>query len=148
MTQKQILLVTLVLLGGGVILYMNRDWFSAKPIQISHRFSAFGGRFDRGGGPAPLMFEFDRKLKLTAIRVISAADALTNKYPHALWQMTSKSGSVPTRGFLYGMDVPGMDRAVKGQKADPLDPAGKYRLQIQAGSRKAEHDFDLDPTPR
>jgi hypothetical protein len=147
MTQKQILLVTLAILGGGLFMYEYRDWFSARPIQISHRFYAFGGRFD-SGGKAPLMFEFDRKLKLTSIKVVSIADALTNKYPHALWTMTSKSTSVPTRGFLYGMDVPGMQPAVNGVSAEPLEVEGKYRLMIQAGSLKAQHDFDLDPTPR
>lgn len=137
-------MVTLVLLGVGIFLYINRDWFSARPIQISHRFHAFGGRFDTGG-TAPLMFEFDRKLKLTSVKVVAVADALTNKYAHALWHLTSKSNSVPTRGFLYGMVVPGMQSTVSGIKAEPLDPAGKYRLLIEAGSRKAEHDFDLDP---
>jgi len=143
MTQKQGLLVTLVILCGGLLLYANRDWFSTRPIQISHRFYAFGGRFDSGGGPAPLLFEFDRTLKLTSIKVVSVAEMQTNKHPHALWQMTSKSTSAPTRGFLYGMDVPGMEPAVTGQKAEPLDPVAKYLLVIQAGSHKAEHEFDL-----
>ena len=94
------------------------------------------------------MFEFDRKIKLTAVKVVSVADVLTNKYPHALWQMTSTSNSVTTRGFLYGMKIPGMEPATKGKQAEPLDPAGKYRLLIQAGSKKAEHEFDLNPESR
>ncbi len=144
MTKKPVVLVTLVAVIGGICLYVNRDWFAKRPIQITHRFHAFGGRFDTGG-VAPLMFEFDRKLKLTSIKVVSTTEASTNKYPHPWWQMVSDSNSVPTRGFLYGMNVPGMHPVYKGVLAEPLDPAQKYRLMIQAGSLKAEHEFDLNP---
>jgi hypothetical protein len=34
-----------------------------------------------------------------------------------------------------------MRPAVKGAVAEPLRPGVKYRLLIQAGSEKAEHDF-------
>ncbi len=145
MTKKPLLLVTLFAVIGGICLYFNRDWFSKRPIQISHRFSAFGGRFDPSGGIAPIMFEFNRTLKLTSVKVISATEALTNKFPHALWEMISDSNSVPTRGFLYGMKIPGMRPAYKGVIAEPLDPAQTYRLLVQAGSQKAEHEFDLNP---
>ncbi len=145
MTKKPVLLVTLVAIIGAACLYMNRDWFAERPIQISHRFHAFGGRFDAAGGVAPIMFEFNQKLKLTSIKVISVTEAMTNKFPHALWQMVSDSNSVPTRGFLYGMNVPGMRAAYKGVLAEPLDLEQKYRLIIQAGTAKAEHDFDLNP---
>ncbi len=146
MTRKPILLVTLVALIGGICFYVNRDWFAKRPIQISHRFHAFGGRFDAVGGIAPILFEFNRPLKLTSIKVVCAPEALTNKFPHALWEMVSDSNSVPTRGFLYGMNVPGMRPAFKGVIAEPLDPAQKYRLVVQAGSLKAEHEFDLNPS--
>jgi hypothetical protein len=145
MTQKPILLVTVAMLCAGLLLYVNRDWFKRRPIQISHRFHAFGGRFDRAG-QAPLLFEFDRKLKLTSVKVIPLAGLQTNKFPHPIWQMVSDSNSVPTRGFLYGGAVPGMRPALKGAVADRLDPAQKYRLLLEAGSAKAEHDFSLDPT--
>ena len=145
MSQKQAILLTLVALIGGFCLYLNRDWFARRPIQITHRFHPFGGRFDTGGGVAPLMFEFNRKLKITSVNVVSLTDAMTNKFPHSLWRLVSDSNSIPTRGFLYGMNVPGMRPAFKGVKAEPLDPAQKYRLLIQAGSTKAQHDFDLKP---
>lgn len=93
------------------------------------------------------MFEFSQKLKLKDVKVVSAAEALTNKYPHALWEMISDSNSVPTRGFLYGMNIPGMRPAYNGVIAEPLDPSQKYRLEIKAGSLRAEHEFDLNPSP-
>lgn len=145
MTKKPVLVVTLIVVISGICLYVNRDWFSRAPIQISHRFHAFGGRFNPSGGVAPLMFEFNRRLKLTSIKVVSAGDAATNKFPAPLWEMVSDSNSVPTRGFLYGMAVPGMRPARKGAIAQALDPEQKYRLLIQVGSQSAAHDFDLNP---
>ncbi len=145
MTKKQIFLVAVVALAGGFCLYLNRDWFRRAPIQITHRFHAFGGRFDNAGGVAPLMFEFSRKLKLTSIKVISVDELRTNKFPHALWHMVTDSNSVPTKGFLYGMNVPGMRPALKGVVAEPLDPAQTYRLLLEAGSAKGQYDFNLNP---
>ncbi len=145
MTKKPLLVVTL-LIAIGICVYVNRDWFARRPIQISHRFHPFGGRFDNAGGVAPIMFEFNRKLKLTSVKVVSATEALTNQYPHVLWQMVSDSNSLPTRGFLYGMNIPGMHPAYKGVVAEPLDASQTYRLLIQAGSVKGEHDFGLNPS--
>ncbi len=145
MTKKPVFLVTLLAVIAGIFLYVNRDWFAGRPIQITHRFNAFGGRFNSGSGVIPIMFEFNRKLKLTSVKVISASEALTNKYPHVLWEMVTDSNSVPTRGFLYGMNIPGMRPAYKGVAAEPLDPAQTYRLLVQAGSAKAQHEFGLTP---
>jgi hypothetical protein len=146
MAQKNTLLIAVLVVIGGLFMYLNRDWFQRRPIQISHRFYRFAGRFGGADAPTPMMFEFDRLVKLTSLRVVSLADALTNKYPHPLWYMISSSNSVPTKGFVYGMDVPGMRSAVKGATADPLDPRQTYRLLLEAGSVKAQHDFILEPT--
>src|SRR5258708_20225835 len=37
--------------------------------------------------------------------------------------------------------IPGMRPAVKDATPDPLEPEEKYRLVIEAGPMKAEHDF-------
>jgi hypothetical protein len=148
MAQKPLLPIALLVLIGGLFIYLNRDWFQRRPIQVSHRIYRFAGRFGGENTPTPVMFEFDHRLKLTSIKVIALADSLTNKYPHTLWHMVSSSNSVPTKGFVYGMDVPGMRAAVSGVGADPLDPRETYRLLLEAGSAKAQHDFTLEPTER
>jgi hypothetical protein len=147
MPKKPSILIALLVLAGGIFVYANRDWFKARPIQITHRFYAFGGRFDNGGGEAPLLFEFDRLLKLTSVKVVLSCEAQTNKLPHALWSLVSETNSVPTRGFVYGRDIPGMHRVYKGVSAEALDPEQKYRVLVEAGSVKGQHDFDLDPSP-
>ena len=138
----------LLVVVGGLFIYLNRDWFQRRPIQISHRLYRFAGRFGGADTPTTVMFEFDRRLKLTSIKVVGLADAQTNKYPQPLWHMVTSSNSVPTKGFVYGLDVLGMRSAVNDASAEPLDPRQTYRLLIEAGSLKAEHDFTLEPTER
>ena len=146
MAKKPWLPIALLVVIGGLFIYLNRDWFQPRPNQISHRLYRFAGRFGGGDTATPVMFEFDRRLKLTSIKIVALADCLTNKYPHPLWQMISSSNSVPTKGFVYGLDVPGMRSAVNGATADPLDPRQTYKLLLEAGSVKAQHDFTLEPT--
>ena len=148
MAQKAWLPIALLVVIGGLFIYLNRDWFQRQPIQVSHRIYRFAGRFGGQDTPTPVMFEFDRRLKLTSIKVVALADAQTNKYPQPLWHMITSSNSVPTKGFVYGMDVPGMRSAVNGASAEPLDPIQTYRLLMEAGSLKAQHDFTLESTER
>jgi hypothetical protein len=138
------MLVALFAVLGGIFLYINKDWFKRRPIQISHRLYRFGSRFSSEGSPVPVMFEFDRRLKLTSLKVVAVCEAATNKFPRALWQLTSDSNAVPTKGVVYGMDVPGMRPVLKGLTADPLESNETYRLLVEAGSLKGQHDFTLD----
>jgi hypothetical protein len=154
MTTKQWTLIALAVVLGGFSLYLNRDWFAADNIQIQHRSRpARMGFFRRNpnkrpADPAtdPIYFAFDRKLRLTSLKVISVQEAETNKYPHPLWHLISESNSVPTAEWSYGLPIRGMHPAVKGATPDPLTPGIKYRLLIEAKGIKAEHDFV--PVPR
>ncbi len=146
MTNRPNMLLAVLVVIGGFCLYLNKDWFQRRPIQISHRLYRFGSRFSNEDAPIPVMFEFDRKLKLTSIQVVALSDILTNKYPHALWRLVSDSNSLPTKGFVYGLDVPGMRPAVKGLNPEALLPSQPYRVLVEAGSLKAQHDFTLEPS--
>jgi hypothetical protein len=149
MTRKQLLLIALAVLLGGISLYLNQDWFAKDNIQIVHRSRPARGGFFRRGKRAntlqnvePLFFSFDRKLKLTSLKVVPVQEIETNKYPHAIWDLVSDSNSVPIKDLVYGMPIGGMRPAVKGATPDPLEPGVKYRLFIEAGARKAQHDFE------
>jgi len=152
MTRKQWLLAALAVLLGGLSLYFNKDWFAKDDIQIFHRSRpARFGSIRRGKRPNtanvdPIFFSIDRKLKLTALKVIPVHEIETNKYPHPIWHLVSDSNSVPITDLVYGMRIPGMRPSVKGATADPLEPGVKYRLLIEAGQLKAKHDFE--PVPR
>jgi hypothetical protein len=151
MTRKQWVLIVLAALLGGFSLYLNSDWFSTGDIQISHRSRpprmAFAGR-RRVSTPeySPVLFEFNRKVAVTELKVVVVEDWKTNKYPHLLWHMLASGKPVPTRGFYYGVtNLSGMKPALKGVTADPLVPGVTYRLFLEAGSLKAEHDFTALP---
>ena len=147
MTSKQWMLIALAVALGGMSLYLNKDWFAGELIQIHHRsHPARGGFFGRNRRPAasdtdPVFFAFDRKLKLTSLKVIPVSEIETNKYPHPIWDLVATTNSVPIADFAYGMRIPGMRPRVQGATPDPLVPGVNYRLLVEAGGRKAQHDF-------
>jgi hypothetical protein len=150
MTRKKWTLIALVVVLGGFSLYLNQDWFAKDVIQITHRSRpARAGLFRRKSADDslvnPVLLGFDRKLKLTSVKVIPLSDIQTNKYPHPIWHLISDSNSVPTKAFYYGDRINGMRPEVKGATAEPLEPGVPYRLFIEAGAFKAEHDFTPDP---
>ncbi len=144
MTKKQCLLLALAVLGLGLVLYVNRDWFSKPPIQITHRFHAFADSFARDPGTVPVLFEFNRRLKLTSVSVVNLAAFQTNRQTLPLWQLKSDSSSAPTKGFLYGMAIPGMRPVRQGSVAEAPEVGVQYRLLVEARSLKAHYDFTIE----
>jgi hypothetical protein len=148
MTRKYWMLIALTVLLGSLSLYLNQDWFAKDNIQIYHRSRPVRGHSGRGRRPdsqpaiEPLFFSFDRPLKITSLKVIPVQEIETHQYPHPIWDLVSDSNSVPIKDLVYGMYIPGMRPAVKGAVPDPLQPGAKYRLLIEAGALKAEHDFE------
>lgn len=146
MSRSRLILTLIALVGlGGLCLYLNRDWFSTQPIQIMHRVSPWmttrGRRAGNPGAGNPVVFSFDKYYRFTSVKVFVAADAATNKYPHAIWDLVSDSNSVPAATFSYGGWIRGMRPAVKNAWADPLEPGVKYRLVVETDGRQARHDF-------
>jgi hypothetical protein len=148
MSRKSVFVIIGVLLLAAIALYANRERFMRQPIQITHRLHRFGGRFGDPSGVAPIMFELDRSARITSLKVVSASEIATNKYAHPLWHLVAESRTAPIRGFLYGMEIPGMHPAVKGATAEPLTMGPTYRLLVEAGSLKIQYDFDLVSTFR
>ena len=152
MTRKNWTLIALAVVLGGFSLYLNRDWFAGEVIQIHHRSRPARAGFLRRSRPQaklatdPVFFAFDRKLKLTSLKVIPVSEIETNKYPHPIWHLVSDSNSVPVEEWSYALPIRGMRPAVKGATPDPLQPGVKYRLVLETGKRKTEHDFV--PVPR
>jgi hypothetical protein len=151
MTKKAWILVATALVLGALSIYLNRDRFAKDHIQIFDRSRPPRGRlasrrFSRNPEINPIVFGFNRELRLTSLKVIPVSDIETNKYPHPIWELVSESNSVPIKDFGYGVRIRGMHPPVRGERPDPLEPGVKYRLLIEAGSQKAEHDFV--PVPR
>ena len=149
MTSKNWALLTMAVLLGGLSLYLNKDWFAGDHIQLMHRSRPARGAFRRPKADNPLIdpisFWFDRKVRLTSLKVVPVFDIETNKYPQAIWYLVSDSNSVPLKEFTYGMRIPGMRPAFKGSSPDPLEPGVAYRLFVVAGKQKVTHDFTPEP---
>ena len=93
----------------------------------------------------PIVFGFDRKCKLTDLKIVPLSDIETNKYPQPIWHLVSESNSVPVKSFMYGSRIGGMHPAIKDAKPEPLEPGVTYRLFVQTTTEKAQHDFVPDP---
>jgi hypothetical protein len=145
MTKKVWMLIALAVALGGFSLYLNKDWFAKDRIQIYDRSRPARAVFRRGSAADsaidPIVFGFDRNLRLTMLKVISLSALQTNKYPLPLWHLVSDSNSVPIKAFTYGMRIQGMRPAVEGVRPVPLEPGESYRLFIEAGPVKEQHDF-------
>jgi hypothetical protein len=89
----------------------------------------------------PVSFAFNRKCDLTSVKVVAADDLATNKHPVALWHLVSESNSVPTRSFIYGHKIKGMEPAVARMRPEPLQPNVEYVLQVEAGKLHAQVKF-------
>lgn len=149
MTTKNWMLLTGAILLGCLSLYLNKDWFTGDRIQLMHRSRPARGAFRRPRSDNPLIdplsFWFDRKVRLTSLKVVPVQEIETNKYPQPIWSLVSDSNSVPIREFTYGMKIQGMRPEFKGVNPDPLEPGVRYRLLVEAGHEKVQHDFVPEP---
>jgi hypothetical protein len=151
MTRKTWFISTAILLLAGLSLYINRDWFGSDDIHIYDRsMPARAMQMRRRAaepGPAnPVIFGFNRELKLTSIKVVPVSALETNRFAHPVWHLVSSSNSAPTKSFPYGAPMRGMRPAIPGAQPDPLQPNIRYRLLIEAEGFKGQHDFE--PKPR
>ena len=151
MTNKNfIVLSAAVLAVAGFYLYLYKDSFRKADIHISLTIrpkpSALVRRTADTSSDADLVsvdFGLGHSYKLTSVKVVPLNALETNKYAHAVWELTTDSNSAPVHTFAYGRHIRGMHPAIKGATADPLAPNTPYRLLIEAGSEKGHHDFTI-----
>lgn len=144
MTKKNLSLIGLVIALLGLSVYLNWGRFGSEPLQISDRSVRPRGwmvRMAKNSPSEPVVFVLTKPVKLTSIKVVQVDAYATNKYILPVWQLTTTSNSIPTKDFVYGMNIRGLNPAVKGATADALQPGVKYRLFLEAGNEKLEHDF-------
>jgi hypothetical protein len=145
MTNKRFLTTAVVLLLGAACFFLYKDRFLRPDIHVTHRSIQPRGAFARQtrNWPAdPVVFLFNRELKLTEVKVLALSDAQKDdKSAVPLWHLVSDSSSPPIESFAYGLSLRGMKPAKAGTQPQPLQPGTAYRLYITAGRIKAEHDF-------
>lgn len=152
MNKQQFFLFGLLVVVAGAAIYLFRDSFGSRPIQIEYairpgppqrRAQAPGEEPTSGKKGYNVIFNLGQKLPLTSVKVISVDDALTNKYPRPIWHLISDSNAIPTQTLSYGGWIRGMHPAIKTASPEPLEPGGAYRLLIETKKVKAEKDFQI-----
>jgi hypothetical protein len=151
MNKKLLAQLALILGLTAVVIYLSKDWFAPADIQIvtTLRPNRLPERTQKRLGPAlkeqpfTLIFALNQKCELTSLKVVNAADAATNKFPHPLWHLESESNSVPVKSFTYGVPVRGMKPPVKGATADVLVRGVQYKLLLETKDQQAEHTFTV-----
>jgi hypothetical protein len=146
MTRKTWMLIAMALLLAGGSLYLNKDWFAKENIHVYDRSRPINASRARTRAAensliCPIVFGFGQRLRLTSIKVVPLRALETNQFARPVWHLVSDSNSIPTKAFSYGQRIPGMRPASQGAIPAPLQPGEKYRLFVEAGSRKAQHDF-------
>jgi len=147
MTGKNGVLLTFAIILTAIYCYFFTDWFRVKTIQIIPA-NRMVGCLIPGSEAAPITFTLNTEYRLTSIKVIALKDLETNKIALPKWHLISSSNSVPTRGFLYGMDVGGMTFSKLKYGVDDLNVGDPYRLVIEAGKMKGHVDFLPVPATR
>jgi hypothetical protein len=149
MTRKEITLICIALILGSSYAYFFTDWINRPVIQIMPQNRPLNFR-PMGPAPSrvfPISFTLDGTYKLTAIKVIPVTALQTNKHPVPVWFLTTKSNSVPTKGFLYGLPIPGMRPVVTNARPQGLEPGVSYRVLVDAGRAHGEADFSPKAIP-
>jgi len=124
-----VLIATAIVLGIVYVIHFS-TWFKPKVMLVSHN-----ERFGR------VNFSLGTAYQLTSLKVVSVSALASNKYALPVWELKSDSNSVPIKFFFYGQRIRGMKPAVNNARPEPLVAGEAYRLFIEAGARKAEHDF-------
>jgi hypothetical protein len=150
MTKSTVVLIVILAVMAGAYAYWFTDWFRPATIQILAQV-----RPSRAVEPAlpgmvatyPVSFAFDRKVRLTEVKVVNVEDEATNRFPHCLWHLVSDSNSVPVKAMLYGQWLRGMKPAIPRARPEQLLPEVKYRLYVAAGKFKGQKDFQTVEVP-
>lgn len=146
-------IAAIILVVAGFYLYLFRDSFRRPHIHIVHaiRSRSTGRRRAPAAANASasvIVFSLGQEYKLTSVKVVPLEQFKTNKYAHPVWELVTKSNSIPTQAFFYGVPIRGMHPPDKGASPDPLAPNVPYRLFVQAGTLTGEHDFTIAETNR
>jgi hypothetical protein len=129
MNRKSWVLVFIAIALGAVYIIYFSGWFKPKLITISST-----KRLGR------IQFNLGADYKLTSVKVVPISALESNKYALPVWELKTDTNSAPTRFFSYGETIRGM-KPIPGATPEPLEPGTNYRLLVEIGSRKGQHDF-------
>jgi len=134
-----------LLVLAAVFVVFFTDWFRPKFIGVFHTNRLVRVRTKDTFSMMPqLIFGLDRQVKLTEITVVPLAEYETNRRVLPTWHVISDSNSVPVKTFTYGQRLRGMRPVVVGSHPQTLASNVTYRIFVEAGETKGQHDFKID----
>ena len=132
---------------GVIMLALYLALFSGckeEPMLITSKLRPVrrGTSVERGITPLyDVTFGFNKAYKLTSVKVISAEDLRTNKFPRVLWHVVEDGRSAPVKAISYGKPARGMKPVVPDLQPEPLEADQEYVVLIEAGGIKAQTNF-------
>ena len=132
--------VTLLALAY-VVFYTNV--FKRQSIGIFHTVRVAQLKNVSAGSNPSLVFGLSGRFKLTEIKLIAPGLPEITGQSLPLWHLVTSSNSVPIKSFFYGEHIRGLKPAVPGSSPEPLATNVPYRLIVNAGKIRGEHDFIL-----
>ena len=132
---------------GVILLTLYLALFSGckeEPMQITSKLRPVrrGTTVERGMTALyDVTFGLNKKYKLTSVKVVSAEDLRTNKYPRALWHVVEDGKSVPVNAISYGKPARGMKPVAADLLPEPLEANQEYVVFVEAGGIKAQTNF-------
>ena len=152
MDKKNFFLIGLVLVLAGVYAVYFTDWFKTKTIHISctsrpvRTFRA-ARTAQPGAATTRLIFSLQDDYELTEIKVVSLDALKTNKLAQPAWHLIGDPSSDSINLFTYGQKIDGMNPAVAGTQAEPLQPGVMYRISVTDGKIKGQLNFHIGAAP-
>ena len=139
-------LVVVALVLAALYVGFFTDWFRGQTIQIIVQNRPVAQRSDPKRNldeiPVyPVSFALDRKYELTSLKVVSAQDLESQKFPTPLWHLIAQTNSRPTKAIVYGITPPGMKPAVEDSQPSALQPGVPYVVQLETKTIKSSTNF-------
>lgn len=146
MSKNGIVLSIFAVILGCCYIYFFTDLFNKETLEIipqirPNRQSNIRRPDPNANAVYPVSFLLRGKWQLSSIKVVSADEMKTNKYPIPVWHMISDSNSVPVKAFFYGERIRGMKPAIPRARPMPLQPDVPYVLMVEAGKVKGQTNF-------
>ncbi|HEY5044181.1 MAG TPA: hypothetical protein VIK53_19595 [Verrucomicrobiae bacterium] len=146
-SRKEMVMVLAFAVLLGLYVFYGTSCFRTQPIHIELSVRPavqFVTPGDPGAKPRTVYvtsIALDREYPLTSIEVLRVGDLPDNKPGFPLWHLVGKSA--PTRSLVYGNAPAGMTPYVSGARPTPLEPGVAYRILIEAGRLRGQHDFTI-----
>lgn len=140
MTKRTLFFLTAAVVLFAVYAANFTDWFKSKSIRISYRGTPTSG--PRNATVVPVTFMLHDEYRVTDIKVFTANELRSKKYPRPIWHMVAITNPAPLTDFQYGGAIKGMKPADAKAAPEPLKPEETYKIVVEAGKKlRGEREF-------